>query len=139
MSWTSRGRIKPGPAEGESLAAIGPGFCGCPIRAAFYAESSADRTADLAKMSATRRWLRSNIRFSKMKTNLKFIAHSIHNQKFPGLAKLLSQLGYLTLESAQPEIETCSVSEERKCHCCLQIQPHLTRFYNYKHSLEELA
>lgn len=74
-----------------------------------------------------------------MKTNLKFIAHSIHNQKVSWLAKLLNQLGYLTLESAKPEIETCSVSEGRKYRCCLQIQPHLTYFYNYKHSLGELA
>lgn len=135
--------MKPAPAEWQLLSLIGPGVYSQALESSLPSGLLHRKQCRphhfFGKMSATRRWLHSEIHFCKTSTNLKFIAHSIHNQKFSWLAKLLNQLGYLTLESAKPEIETCSVSEQRKCHCCLQIQPHLTCFYNHERSVEELT
>lgn len=115
MTWPSGGRIKPGPAGWEVLACPGPGLH---LQAHLFKGPSVPKAARallcIWRNVCCRRGLRSGIRFCKVKA--KCIACSIHDQKS---SWLLNQRGYLTLESAKPEIEGCSVSEERKYHRCL--------------------
>lgn len=138
MTWTSRGRIQPGPAGWEALAPPGPGLrLQAPLFKAPSAPKAARALPRIWRNVCRRRGLRSGARFCKVKA--KCVAHSIHDQKSSWLATLLNQCGYLTLESAKPKIEGCSLSEERKYHRCLQTQPLLTCFYNCPCSVEELA
>lgn len=106
---------------------------------AFYTKSNAESTTYLVKCLSPGGGFTQIYVLVRWRQTWNLLLIPFITRSSPGLAKLLNQLGYLTLESAKPEIETSALSKERKHHCCLQIQPHLTCSGDYEHPVEELV